>query len=57
MASELKFSGDALYEIIPKPQYGEGICEAHLIMTKEVFKECYERWIQNDGQKNGEENA
>ncbi len=43
---ELKFINDELFVYIPIPQYGDGICKIQLIMTKEVFQECYNRWIK-----------
>lgn len=45
---ELKFIGDdKLFVYIPLPQYGQGIYETRLIMTKEVFRECYKKWIES----------
>ena len=43
---ELKFQDDEVYVYTPLPQYGEGICEVKLVMTKDIFKECYKRWIE-----------
>ena len=42
----LKFEDDKLYLYYPLPQYGEGICKKDLVMTKEIFIECYKRWIK-----------
>lgn len=39
---------DKVYVIVPQPQYGENVCQSSLVMTKEVFKQCYEKWILND---------
>ena len=45
--AELKFVGDKLFVFTPTPQYGDGICEMQLVMTKDVFQECYKRWIES----------
>lgn len=42
----LEFENDSLYHYYPLPQYGEGVCKKELIMTKEIFIECYKRWIK-----------
>jgi len=42
---KLKFHDDKLYAYTPLPQYGEDICKVELVMTKEIFQECYKRWI------------
>ena len=42
----LKFEDDKLYHYYPLPQYGDGICKKDLVMTKEIFIECYKRWIK-----------
>ena len=42
----LKFEDDKLYHYYPLPQYGDGICKKDLVMTKEIFIECYKRWIE-----------
>lgn len=47
-SAKLEFRGDELYEYIPLPQYGNSIYETHLVMTKEVFQECYRKWILNE---------
>ena len=43
---ELKFFGDKLFAYTPLPQYGDGICKVQLVMTKEIFQECYKKWIE-----------
>ena len=42
----LEFEGNKLYHYYPLPQYGDGICKIDLVMTKEIFVECYKRWIK-----------
>ena len=43
---ELKFHDDKLYVYTPLPQHGEGIYKVDLAMTKDIFRECYKRWIE-----------
>ena len=50
---ELRFENDKLYHYVPLPQYGEGIAKKELVMTKEVFIECYNKWIK---EQNNESN-
>jgi hypothetical protein len=42
---ELRFDEDKLFAYTPLPQYGDGIYKVQLVMTKQVFQECYKRWI------------
>ena len=58
---ELDFVDDELFVYIPLPKYGDGrMYKKQLVMTKEVFRECYKRWIESqesgDPAKRGEEN-
>lgn len=46
MGEELRFIDNKLFVYTPLPQYGEGIYETRLVMTKEMFQECYKRWIK-----------
>lgn len=50
---KLRFDGDKLFAYIPLPQYytplsqyGDGIYKVQLVMTKEIFQECYKRWVE-----------
>ena len=43
---ELKFVDDKLFVYTPLLQYGDGICKVQLVMTKEIFQECYKRWVE-----------
>ena len=43
---ELKFVDDKLLVYTPIPQYGDGIYKTQLVMTKEIFQECYKKWIE-----------
>ncbi len=51
--AELRFDDDKLFLYTPLPQYGDGIYAIQLVMTKEIFQECYKKWIKP--QKKGEE--
>jgi len=42
METKLEFSNDEVWEKIPK---FDNFYEAHLVMTKEIFIECYKKWI------------
>ena len=41
-----EFMGDGLYVYTSVPQYGGGVCESNLVMAKEIFQECYKKWIK-----------
>ena len=43
---ELRFDDDKLCAYTPLPQYGDGIYQVQLVMTKDIFQECYKRWIE-----------
>ncbi len=43
---ELRFDDDKLFAYTPLPQYGDEIYKVQLVMTKEIFQECYKRWIE-----------
>lgn len=43
---ELEFIDDKLYVYTPLPQYDGEIYKKQLVMTKEIFRACYERWIE-----------
>jgi len=45
----IEIRGDDVVCLTPLPQYGEGISEYELVMTKEIFIECYNRWIKEGG--------
>lgn len=44
----LEFENDKLYHYYPLPQYGDGVSIRDLVMTKEIFIECYKRWIKGE---------
>ena len=42
----LKFQDDNLYVYTLLPLYGKDIYKVDLIMTKDIFRECYKKWIE-----------
>ncbi len=54
MTSErLEFEKDNLYRYTPLPQYGEDMYKRELVMTKETFIECYNRWVMGSVVEDG----
>ena len=57
MKQTLEFINDEVYVKTPLPQYqlavGE-VCKHELVMTKEIFQECYKRWIKEEGENPSE---
>lgn len=43
---ELRFDDDKLFAYTPLPLYGDGIYNVQLVMTKEIFQECYKKWVE-----------
>lgn len=39
---------DKLVRYIPHPELGEHVYRTDVIITKEMFIECYEKWIKGD---------
>ena len=44
----VEIRGNEAYSVTPVPQYGEGLCEYRLVMTKEIFQEMYKKWIVDE---------
>lgn len=44
---ELRFIDDKLFVYTPLPLYGDAIYKIQLVMTKEIFQECYKKWIES----------
>ena len=42
---ELRFIYDKLFTYTSLPQFGDGIYKVQLVMTKDIFQECYKKWI------------
>ena len=38
--------GDVVVKHTPMPQIGENYYKDEIVMTKEVFRECYKKWIE-----------
>ena len=50
MEPTLEFHGDNLYLVEPVVGYTNGthICKQTLVMTKDVFIACYNKWIKEE---------
>jgi len=44
---------DVVIKHTPMPEIGENIYKTEVIMTKEIFQECYKKWVkpQESGDK------
>ena len=42
---------DALIKETPMPQFGETVYKAEVVISKEAFIECYEKWIKKSEDK------
>lgn len=38
---------DVVIKYTPIPERGENIYEYKVVMTKEIFQECYKKWIES----------
>ena len=47
----IEIQDDNVVCLTPQPQYGKGFSKCDLVMTKEVFIECYNRWIKDESRK------
>lgn len=47
--SEINFAivDDIVIKSTPMPGMGENICKTEVVMTKEIFQECYKKWIDS----------
>ena len=52
-ANEVTFEidNDKAIRYTPVPQYGKDVVKAEVIMDKETFIECYEKWIRKDNKE------
>ncbi len=39
---------DVVIKDTPMPEVGENIYKTEIVMTKEIFQECYKKWIEGD---------
>lgn len=46
---------DAVIKYIPMPELGENIYKPEVVMTKEIFQECYKKWIEPQESEDEEE--
>lgn len=46
-----EFIDDKVYMFTPRPDFGDYASERKLIMTKEIFIACYEKWVKNSQEK------
>lgn len=37
---------DAVIKYTPMPELGESIYKNDIVMTKEIFQECYKKWVE-----------
>ena len=51
---EFGVTDDVVIRITPMLEIGENICKSEVVMTKEIFQECYKKWI-NPRESEGEE--
>ena len=42
-----KVEGDAVIKYTPVPKIGENVYETKIVLTKEIFQECYKKWIES----------
>ena len=46
---------DAVVKNTPLPQFGENMYKTEVVMTKEIFQECYEKWVRHKRNKSDKE--
>lgn len=44
--SEIYFEDDAVVKYTPIFEAGENTYKVEVVMTKEIFQECYRKWIE-----------
>ena len=37
---------DVIIKYTPMPEMGEGTYSKEIVMTKEIFQECYKKWVE-----------
>lgn len=45
---DFEIVNDELVRYIPTPQYGNGMAQREVIITKEAFIKCYNEWIKDN---------
>lgn len=43
---EFKVEGDVVVKYKPMHEIGENYYKEEVVMTKEIFQECYKKWIE-----------
>ena len=38
--------GDVVIKYTPIPEVGENIYKTEVVMNKEIFQECYKKWVE-----------
>jgi len=41
-----EIENNVVIKYTPTPEMGENICRREVVMTKEIFQECYKKWIE-----------
>ena len=39
--------GDVVVKYTPIPEVGENTYKTEVVMTKEIFNECYKKWVES----------
>ena len=50
---------DVVIKYTPMPEAGENIYKTEVVMNKEIFQECYKKWVEpqeSEGQTDGRDN-
>ena len=42
-----KVEDDVVIKHTPMPEIGENTYKTEVVMTKEIFQECYKKWIES----------
>jgi len=43
---QFEVKDDVVIKCTPMPEAGENIYKTELVMTKEIFQECYKKWVE-----------
>ena len=43
---DFEVQDDVVVKYTPIPEMGENIYKTEIVMTKEIFQECYKKWIE-----------
>jgi len=41
-----KVEGDVVIKYTPMPEIGENTYKTDVVLTKEIFQECYKKWVE-----------